>query len=166
MALAPDNSRLVVGLSDGTLVVRKRAVDLSQSIGQVGAMKRKGIDVYKNPTEAMRAQIAARKAAMEATSQRVVSGGTYKFYTRGKNAKPDTSDYQVRRTKKIKLQQYDKYLKEFSYGDALDSALGTREPGVITALLEEMVARGDDALKAALGGRNDVRLEPLMAFFN
>jgi|TARA_B110000091_G_scaffold213317_1_gene262303 U3 small nucleolar RNA-associated protein 15 len=43
-------------------------------------------------------------------------------------------------------------------------ALGTREPGVITALLEEMVARGDDALKAALGGRNDVRLEPLMAF--
>ena len=121
MALAPDNSRLVVGLSDGTLVVRKRAVDLSQSIGQVGAMKRKGIDVYKNPTEAMRAQIAARKAAMEATSQRVVSGGTYKFYTRGKNAKPDTSDYQVRRTKKIKLQQYDKYLKEFSYGDALDS---------------------------------------------
>ena len=55
-------------------------------------------------------------------------------------------------------------MKEFSYGDALDSALNTRQPGVITALLEEMVARGDDALKAALGGRNDIRLEPLMVF--
>ena len=41
---------------------------------------------------------------------------------------------------------------------------GTRQPGVVTALLEEMVARGDDALKAALGGRNDAGLESLMAF--
>jgi len=42
--------------------------------------------------------------------------------------------------------------------------LSTRQPGVIAALLEEMVARGDDALKAALGGRDDSSLEPLMAF--
>ena len=125
LALAPDNSRLVVGLSDGTLVVRKRAVDLSQSIGQVGSTSTKrGIDIYKNPTEAMRAQIAARKAAMEATSQTVVSGGTFQFYSRGKNAKPNKNDYQVEHQRKVKLQPYDKFLKEFSYGDALDSALG------------------------------------------
>jgi U3 small nucleolar RNA-associated protein 15 len=163
LALAPDNSRMVVGLSDGTLVVRKRAVDLTQSVGQVGARNR-AVDPYKNPTEAMRAQIAARKRAMEATNQTVVSGGTFQFYARGKGAKPQQDDYQVEKRRKAKLQPYDQFLKEFSYGDALDSALSTRQPGVIAALLEEMVARGDDALKAALGGRDDSSLEPLMAF--
>jgi U3 small nucleolar RNA-associated protein 15 len=166
MALAPDNSRMVVGLSDGTLVVRKRAIDLSQSIGSAGSVskKRPRASVYDNPTEAMRAQIAARKAAMEATSQTVKSGGTFQFYSRGKNSKANINDYIVTSQKKVKLQNYDLLMKEFSYGDALDSALNTRQPGVITALLEEMVARGDDALKAALGGRNDIRLEPLMVF--
>ena len=163
LALAPDNSRLVVGLSDGTLVVRKRAIDLSSSVGQVGSRNR-AVDPYKNPTEAMRAAIKARKAAMAATNQTVVSGGTFQFFQRGKGAKPNQDDYQVEKKRKAKLQPYDKFLKEFSYSDALDSALSTRTPGVITALLEELVARGDDALKAALGGRDDSSLEPLMAF--
>ena len=42
------------------------------------------------------------------------------------------------------------------------TGLATRQPGVVAALLEEMVARG--ALDQALGGRDDVSLEPLMAF--
>ena len=163
MALAPDNSRMVVGLSDGTLVVRKRAVDLSQSVGQVGT-RRSSADPYKNPTEAMRQQIASRRKAMEATNQTTISGGTFQFYARGKGAKPQQDDYQVEHRRKAKLQPYDKHLRSFSYGEALDSALETRQPGVITALLEEMVARGDDALQAALGGRDDMSLEPLMAF--
>ena len=161
VALAPDNSRLVVGLSDGTVVVRKRSTDLARSVGTKRSFG-KMIDPYTNPTEAMRAQLAERRATLKASSQSVVSGGTFRFFSRGKNAKPQEDDYQVEHTRKAKLQPYDKLLKEFSYKAALDAGLTTRQPGVVAALLEEMIGRG--ALDVALGGRDDISLEPLMAF--
>ena len=161
LALAPDNSRLVVGLSDGTVVVRKRSTDLAHSIG--GKRSRgKLIDPYTNPTEAMRAQLAERRATLKASNQSVVSGGTFRFFARGKDTKPQKDDLQTTHTHKAKLQPYDKLLKEFSYRAALDAGLATRQPGVVAALLEEMIARG--ALDVGLSGRDDVSLEPLMAF--
>ena len=162
VALAPDNSRLVVGLSDGTVVVRKRSTDLAHSVGGAKRSRGKLIDPYTNPTEAMRAQLAERRATLKASSQSVVSGGTFRFFTRGKDAKPQKDDFQAAHTRKAKLQPYDRLLKEFSYRAALDAGLATRQPGVVAALLEEMIARG--ALDVGLGGRDDVSLEPLMAF--
>ncbi|KAJ1444563.1 UTP15 C terminal-domain-containing protein [Pelagophyceae sp. CCMP2097] len=64
--------------------------------------------------------------------------------------------------KKHKLSPHDDALRGFRYGDALDLALQTREPLIVVSLLAELDRRG--GLEAALQGRDEARLEPLLAF--
>jgi len=61
-----------------------------------------------------------------------------------------------------RLQPYEKLLKRFSYGKALDAGLRSRHPGVVVALLSELTARG--GLGVALSGRDETQLEPLLSF--
>lgn len=61
-----------------------------------------------------------------------------------------------------RLQPYEKLLKKFSYGKALDAALRSRHPAAVTALLRELLRRG--GIRAALAGRDEGQLEPLLSF--
>ncbi|KAF9581398.1 snoRNA-binding rRNA-processing protein [Lunasporangiospora selenospora] len=90
-----------------------------------------------------------------------LNGGTYKYFMRGQKAVVD-ADFVVESQKRRRLKDYDKYLKAFQYGNALDAALRTDHPVTVTSLIQELIHR--DGLKQALAGRDDLSLEPLVRF--
>ncbi|SOV05612.1 related to UTP15 - nucleolar protein, component of the small subunit processome [Ustilago sp. UG-2017a] len=148
MAISPNESHIAVGMADGTLCVRKRDVKASE-------LERR----------------EAERAAMNA--------GAYEFFSQGTaaasnqpgkvNARRATDDIRVDSIRKRKLQDYDRFLKAFRYGDALDAALRKRvAPSVTFGLILELIHRSPrgsaDGLRRAVAGRDDVTLEPVLRF--
>ncbi|GJJ70168.1 U3 small nucleolar RNA-associated protein 15 [Entomortierella parvispora] len=89
-------------------------------------------------------------------------GGSYKYFVRGQKTAGE-GDITVESQKKRRLREYDRYLKAFQYGNALDACLRTNQPAVTTvSLIQELIHR--DGLKQALAGRDDNTLEPLTQF--
>lgn len=62
----------------------------------------------------------------------------------------------------MRLKPYEVHLKKFNYQSALDAALRTRNPLVVVTVLEELCRRS--GLVEALSGRDEVTLEPILAF--
>jgi len=91
-----------------------------------------------------------------------IRGGSYKYFIRGQK-KAAESDFTVESKKKRRLKEYDRYLKVFQYGNALDACLRTNQRAIITvSLIQELIHR--DGLRQALSGRDDISLEPLAQF--
>lgn len=89
-------------------------------------------------------------------------GGSYKYFIRGQKKAAD-GDFTLESQKKRRLREYDRYLKSFQYGNALDACLRTNQPHVVTvSLIQELIHR--DGLRQALSGRDDISLEPLAQF--
>jgi hypothetical protein len=131
LAVSPDNTRLVVGCTDGSLVVRQRKAKVAELVA-------------------------------EGKQARVLRGGSYRYFLRGQTAPAGPDDVRVETTRKARLAPYDAHLKAFSYRAALDAALLSRDPNVVASMLEELVARR--GLAAALAGRDDASLEPVLAY--
>ncbi|KAF9285600.1 snoRNA-binding rRNA-processing protein [Mortierella antarctica] len=78
-------------------------------------------------------------------------------------SKAADGDFTLESQKKRRLREYDRYLKSFQYGNALDACLRTNQPHVVTvSLIQELIHR--DGLRQALSGRDDISLEPLAQF--
>ncbi|KAJ0404315.1 hypothetical protein P43SY_003228 [Pythium insidiosum] len=105
-----------------------------------------------------------KKAELQelAARQTILRGGTYKYFLRGKNAKPTASDFTVATTRHKRLAPYDRALRKFDYKHALNEALDTRSPLIVASMLEELRLRV--GLERALAGRDEEALEPLLAF--
>ena len=138
LAVGPNNMNLVTGGTDGSLCVRTRKADLAEQLGRADG----GLN--------------------DADENAKMRGGTYKYYARGYGAvaAPDSLAVEVQR--KARLKPYDVSLKKFKYREALDAALETGQPLVVTSVLEELSHR--DGLETALSGRNEATLKPLLAF--
>lgn len=103
------------------------------------------------------AEVQTRRAQEEQ-----IRGGSYKYFVRGQK-KAAEGDFAVESQKKRRLKEYDRYLKVFQYGNALDACLRTNQPAVTTvSLIQELIHR--DGLRQALSGRDDISLEPLAQF--
>ncbi|KAG0303027.1 snoRNA-binding rRNA-processing protein [Dissophora globulifera] len=103
------------------------------------------------------AEIQTRRAQEEQAR-----GGSYKHFIRGQKSAAD-ADFTVESQKRRRLRDYDRYLKVFQYGNALDACLRTNQPPVTTvSLIQELIHR--DGLRQALSGRDDISLEPLAQF--
>jgi len=139
LAISPDNAQLVVGTSDGALTTRFREVKVRTLPRQRSAV----------PPES-------------------IHGGTLKYFERGKSLKSGGDNRAVNDDlvalvqRKQRLRPYDLALRKFRYHDALDAALLSRNPTVVITVLEELVYR--QGLNKALGGRDEVTLEPLLSF--
>ncbi|RCH83564.1 snoRNA-binding rRNA-processing protein [Rhizopus azygosporus] len=109
-------------------------------------------------------QIKASEKTLKKQHQDYIKGGTYKYFMRGQSNAPANDDFVVESTKRQKLRKYDQFIKAFQYANALDEVLKTNfnSPPVVAAVLQELIHR--DGLKAAITGRDDVSLEPLMRF--
>ncbi|KAI0268268.1 WD40-repeat-containing domain protein [Gloeopeniophorella convolvens] len=147
LALSPDETHLAVGMSDGTLSVRRRTPKASE-----GAPS-------SDPFSA---------AALRAGTFESFLGGTLpaigqprvKDRTRAK-PRGDADEFKVESKRKRRLREYDRLLKGFKYSAALDSALRKQvPPATAFALIRELVYR--DGLRTALAGRDDVLLEPIL----
>jgi U3 small nucleolar RNA-associated protein 15 len=105
-----------------------------------------------------------KKAEMHELQARsaIIRGGTYKYFIRGKSAKPSPNDFTVATTRHKRIAPYDRALRKFDYSKALNEALDTRSPIIVASMLEELRLRV--GLERALAGRDEESLEPLLSF--
>ncbi|RKP06605.1 putative U3 small nucleolar RNA-associated protein [Thamnocephalis sphaerospora] len=112
--------------------------------------------------------LRTRRAGAEDATRReeraeVLQQGAYRFFSRGVGHELAQDDFVVEARRVKKLAAYDKYLRSFQYGNALDAALsGRHQATIVVSLLQELIHRG--GLKMALSRRDDVALEPLLRF--
>jgi WD40 repeat protein len=135
LAVAPDNSRLVVGTTDGSLHIRQRSVNMGESL------------------------IEKKEAAV------LRSGSyRYFLRGRGSEASVGLDDA-ITVDKKPRLKPYDKLLKSFNHSGALKSALSTNSAVIAASMLTELIARqalsqalsglqGDDELASKSGSKS------------
>lgn len=95
--------------------------------------------------------------------KRVPRPGTYSYFMRGASSLPSSDDYTVEVHRKKRLLPFDKALRQFRYGEALDEALNTKTPLIVSAVLEELSKRWS-GLEIALSNRDEVTLEPILSF--
>ncbi|OMH85767.1 U3 small nucleolar RNA-associated protein 15-like protein [Zancudomyces culisetae] len=94
--------------------------------------------------------------------ERITRSGTYQYFIRGTTNKGEKTDIKATTAKKQKLKPYDKYLKAFQYGKALDEAFKHKGYDVLLPVLEELVYR--NGLKAALTGKDERTVKKLIDF--
>ncbi|EGG04547.1 uncharacterized protein MELLADRAFT_49117 [Melampsora larici-populina 98AG31] len=134
MGVSPDDGTLVVGCTDGSLSIRKR---------------------HQKKVEALRLKAAKEK---QSSIGMTLSGAA------GSETVWDRQDtHLMEEMARAGLDIWDRMLKSFRYGDALDSVLTPSTPPNITfALCRELIHR--DGLHQALSGRDEVSLAPILRF--
>jgi len=152
-ALSKNNSTLLVGCVSGEAIVRKRITGSGAVLedglpGSSGLARRRKKD-NDDDDDFADVHFAPR-------------GGTKRFFLRGGNVGPAPGDFKVAAKRSSRLAAYDVHLKKFNYKRALDEVLKSRQPPLVASLLEELQNR--NGLEAALAGRDDAALEPLLAF--
>lgn len=95
-------------------------------------------------------------------AKRGPKAGTFHYFLRGQSTQADEDDYRVERVRKQRLAPYDKLLKAFNYGAALDAALHNGQAQVVASVLQELYVR--DAVRLALSGRDEEALVPILKF--
>ena len=73
--------------------------------------------------------------------KRVLRPTNFRYFQRSQGEKANDGDYLVSRKKKVKLAEHDKLLNKFRHKEALVSVLGSKDPGNVVAVMEELVAR-------------------------
>ncbi|KAJ3484560.1 hypothetical protein NLI96_g5563 [Meripilus lineatus] len=145
LALSPDESHIAAGMSDGTLSVRRRQLKASE-----------------NTASDLLAGAVLRSGAFESFLGNLPTIGQGRVKSKQKS-KPtgDADELRVESKRRRRLRDYDRLLKNFKYSAALDSVLRKQVPPTTTfSLIQELIHR--DGLRTALGGRDDVLLEPIL----
>ena len=103
-----------------------------------------------------------KESAQKASAR--LRGGTRAHFLRGSSYKGQDEDVQIMSQKRKRLAPYDKYLKSFQYGAALDAVLSNNSMNhaIVMSMLRELCHR--DGLTIALGGRDERGLEPILTF--
>ncbi|KAG8684725.1 hypothetical protein FRC09_015182, partial [Ceratobasidium sp. 395] len=149
LAVSPDDTHIAAGMSDGSLSVRRRQLKSSEGT-------------------------AAAKSASAGVYDFYMGGGSFALGSKGvasrpkaqsKGKRPATAgildELRVEHKRQKRLREYDRLLKTFKYAAALDAVLRKNvPPTTIFSLISELIHR--DGLRTALGGRDDVSLEPVL----
>ncbi len=104
------------------------------------------------------------EAEASAVPYAVAAGGQPKVRrTRGVDHKPDRGDFRVASGARLYQGKADGFLRKFEYKKALDAVLeSSPSAAMVVALLSDLIDRR--ALDAALAGRDDESLVPILAF--
>lgn len=137
MGISPDCSLLAVGMADGTLSVRKHA--------------------RPKPVQGSAAAVAGGRRRLHVPR---LTAANFRFFLRGRSSKAGAGDVVVSARRRANLAPYDRALRAFRYGEALDAALATQRPEIVHSMLEELASRA--GLHAALAGRSPQQLLPLL----
>ncbi|DBA71319.1 hypothetical protein WJX79_008210 [Trebouxia sp. C0005] len=136
LGISPDCGLLAVGQADGQLSIRKHSKPKLVPAEAGGRPPRK---------QRYKPQLTA---------------ANYRYFIRGQSDKAAADDFKVSQQKRIQLKAYDKLLKSFQYREALDAAISTDRPEIVSSIVEELAARS--GLPAALGGRDADGLIPVL----
>eukprot|EP00850_Spirogloea_muscicola_P010898 SM000065S20247 [mRNA] locus=s65:630316:634174:- [translate_table: standard] len=148
MGISQDCTTLAVGMATGLLSVRQRRSQLE--------------GVSRARSSKLLAGLPGLKTKTRAPRKRPLQANTYRYFVRGKSEKAAAEDYLVAQRKRVHLAPHDRLLRRFRYADALTVSLRTGRAEVVIAVMEELIARR--GLLAALSGRDETSLEPLLRF--
>ncbi|XP_024528919.1 protein SLOW WALKER 1 [Selaginella moellendorffii] len=138
MDVSPSCTSLAVGTASGLLSVRQRKSVISEE----------------------RATQALEVSGQE--QKEVLRPSNFRYFLRGATEKASDDDYVLGSTKRALRQEHDWLLLKFRYKDALLAALNTKDPTVVVAVIEELVAR--KGLVQAFSNLEVGELEILLAF--
>jgi U3 small nucleolar RNA-associated protein 15 len=173
LTLSEDDWRIMVGSAQGEFVARTRRGDPpSSSSGEQlvgGRFTTANTSTNNNniPRSSTRQFFNRGQSTSLASIQNdgmvvtSIIGNTTSSNTTTTTNNNNTNEAKVKRRK---LRPHDMFLKKFSYKEALDAALETREPSTVAAVFEELCQRGNDAIDIALSGRDETDLEPILAY--
>ena len=168
VALSPDNSLLVTGGVNGELSIREYKTSGGNIVSSIASGRtnftpldpRGGELSLGTPKASSSSSSSSSSAAAGGGAGTSSSGGVVLKRADRVKSRPDDFDLSSRRRKK--LRDYERFLKQFEYQNALDAALAKNDPVVVVSLVAELRQRL--ALRSALKGRDDSTLEPLMEF--
>ncbi len=132
--MSSDGQHFALGLATGALVIKSKTLEAEKE-------------------EENEEQKLVKNALV---STWVSKSKNYKYFYRGQyqTLMPEDDGILAQdSSRKAKLLPYEQSLKAFKYREALSLALGTKNPEVVLAMLEEMIERG--ALEHALAGRSE-----------
>ncbi|PVU95064.1 hypothetical protein BB559_002838 [Furculomyces boomerangus] len=133
VGMSPDDNLLVVGMTSGLLSIKKRPQGSSKS--------------------------HESKEVVEVK----MKSGSYRHFLRTGSSKGGKDDHVVKRNSHKSLPGYDRFLRSFQYGKALDLALLPNIKTETTLMvIDELIARS--GLKTAIAGRNQDTLNPVVEF--
>ncbi|QRW01703.1 U3 small nucleolar RNA-associated protein 15 [Ceratobasidium sp. AG-Ba] len=149
LAVSPDDTHIAAGMSDGSLSVRRRQPKSSET--GPGALKLSGAGMYDF----------------------YLGGGSFALGSKGASSRPKVNARgkgpatagimdELRRTEATEATKGIRSATQtFKYAAALDAVLRKNVPPTTTfSLISELIHR--DGLRTALGGRDDVSLEPVL----
>lgn len=139
LGLDPACSTLAVGMTDGTLAIRRHMTRAKQALA--------GSEVGRKKAQRYKPRLTA---------------SNFRYFIRGQNEKAAAHEVVVSRRRKAKLKSYDKLLRQYRFRDVLDAALSTRNALVVVSVFDELAAR--EALASALAGRTADSLLPIIKF--
>ncbi|CAE6465408.1 unnamed protein product [Rhizoctonia solani] len=147
LAVSPDDTHIAAGMVDGSLSVRRRQPKPSEAAASAPRTSESGVYDF------------------------FMGGGS--FALGGSNSRPKArkgkqtstigilDEFRVEKRRQKRLREYDRLLKNFKYAAALDAILRKNVPPTTAfSLISELMHR--DGLRTALGGRDDVSLEPVL----
>ncbi|KDN51263.1 hypothetical protein RSAG8_00892, partial [Rhizoctonia solani AG-8 WAC10335] len=149
VAVSPDDTHIAAGMVDGSLSVRRRQPKASEAVANAPRTAESGVyDLF-----------------MGGGSFALGAKGLTSRPKAGKGKRPPTTgildEFRVEKRRQKRLREYDRLLKNFKYAAALDAVLRKNVPPTTTfSLISELMHR--DGLRTALGGRDDVSLEPVL----
>eukprot|EP00743_Colponemidia_sp_Colp-15_P003436 GILK01003710.1.p1 GENE.GILK01003710.1~~GILK01003710.1.p1 ORF type:complete len:535 (+),score=87.61 GILK01003710.1:42-1607(+) len=172
VAMDGSHSRLLTGSLDGHVkCYNVKDYKVTHSIKYPGPVVALGISpdnthmvvgMNDGSLSIRRRQVQVAEEAEQQVRKSAQRAGSYRYFLRGQSQQASESDHQVESKRKVRLGEFDKFLKKFQYLNALDAALETRQPVVVVSMLQELIQR--DGLKIALSGRDELTLEPLLSF--
>ncbi|CAE6492040.1 unnamed protein product [Rhizoctonia solani] len=149
VAVSPDDTHIAAGMVDGSLSIRRRQPKASEAVANTPRTAESGVyDLF-----------------MGGGSFALGAKGLTSRPKAGKVKRPPTTgildEFRVEKRRQKRLREYDRLLKNFKYAAALDAVLRKNVPPTTTfSLISELMHR--DGLRTALGGRDDVSLEPVL----
>jgi U3 small nucleolar RNA-associated protein 15 len=105
-----------------------------------------------------------KTAEIASKEKEKLRGGSAAFFNRHSSLIPEDATVVVSERSQ-KMKSYDKFLKGFRYGEALDATLVSPiQAAVVQSMLDELFHR--DAIRLALSGRDESSLEPILGFIH
>lgn len=149
--VSADGDRFALGMADGTVSVQARSEVANKSKAMV----------TKPRFRAREFEGYGRGFEKVDDEPHKPTPGSRRYFERGRYAKPEPEKNLVVKTpSRPKLEEYDRKLQKFRFGEALDAAVATKSPSVLIAIVEELMIRG--SLRGALSGRDLKELCPML----
>jgi U3 small nucleolar RNA-associated protein 15 len=161
LAMSPEENTMLIGSANGEIAIRKRILSATEQASKNALLEGGSAEIAlaaESFNKVKAAQQGGVSESLELADQQITSTSNV---IRNNNHEIVVKPY---KQKSAKLKKWDKLLKTFQYGDALDSVIDDKSihPGYAFAIFSELMHR--DGLHQALNSRDEISLLPILSF--